>query len=581
MRNWLPNRVSRRGIPWEGFLAAGRAFFSGLAPGAPGRQRSDVMTVLLHWLLVGALITSLLTGLPITADDETAFWSRLFSPVYLQGAVSSWHTWSSLALLGVAIAYVAFLIRARLIKRVALDAARLRALTTASGRARWQSVNVAIYWAGFLLLAGLGSTGLLLYFPVGQVPHEFSATVHRVLAWGTLAYLIVHVLGQLAMGGMAQLLKIMTPRMAYGAAAGSAILASGVAVGAGYFVDKAATGTLTLAKVGRGEAPAIDGVFGDLIWRTAIPVTVRTTRGANLPGGEAPVTVRGLHDGESAFFLIEWPDTTRSQKHLPLVKTDAGWKVLQKEYHIEDEDDFYEDKFAVMLSRSGAIGGGATHLGSHPLPGKPGAFGGRGLHYTTDGSIADVWHWKSVRSGPLEQFDDNYFGPPLEPTEAQLAGKKRYTGGYTQDPKTAGGFIMNWTKFDTNVIEPKHLPKSPDVFARLGKVDLDPDSSDFTQWWMTLSETVPYSKEIDEQIPVGTVMPAVVVEKPFEGDRGDVRAIAKWKDGMWRMEVKRKLDTGSQYDLPIATGIYMWFAVFDHAQTRHSRHLHPLRIAVE
>ena len=28
-----------------------------------------------------------------------------------------------------------------------------------------------------------------------------------------------------------------------------------------------------------------------------------------------------------------------------------------------------------------------------------------------DGSLADVWHWKSVRSGSINQFDDNYFGP--------------------------------------------------------------------------------------------------------------------------------------------------------------------------
>jgi cytochrome b subunit of formate dehydrogenase len=539
------------------------------------------MTMLLHWLLVGALIASLLTGLPIAADDERASWTRLFTPVYLQGAVSSWHAWSSAALLGIATAYIVFLVRARLIKRVAFDAARLRVLAQADRRARLQSANVAIYWAGFMLLLGLGITGLLLYFPFRLLPHELSTTLHRSLAWGMLVYLAIHIIGQLAIGGIAQILKIMTPRRAYGAAASSALLASGIAVGAGYFVDKAATGTLTLAKVGRGEAPAIDGLFGDAIWRNAIPVTVHTVRGANLPGGEAPVTVRGLHDGQSVFFLIEWPDTTHSQKHLPLVKTEAGWKVLQREYHIEDEDDYYEDKFGVMLSQSAAVGGAATHLGSHPLPGKPGAFGGRGLHYTTDGSIVDVWHWKSVRNGPLEQLDDNYFGPPLEPTEAQLTGKKRYTGGYTQDPKTGGGFSLNWSNFDTNIVEPKYLPTSPEVFARMGKVDLDPNVSDFGQWWMTLSETVPYNEELDEQIPVGTLIPAVIIDKSFEGDRGDVRAIAEWKDGMWRMEVMRKLDTGSQYDLPIATGIYIWFAVFDHAQTRHSRHLHPLRITVE
>src|SRR2546428_5938602 len=34
-------------------------------------------------------------------------------------------------------------------------------------------------------------------------------------------------------------------------------------------------------------------------------------------------------------------------------------------------------------------------------------------------------------------------------------------------------------------------------------------------------------------------------------------------------------------DLPIQSGLYLWVAVFDHTQTRHSRHLHPVRLVME
>jgi hypothetical protein len=42
--------------------------------------------------------------------------------------------------------------------------------------------------------------------------------------------------------------------------------------------------------------------------------------------------------------------------------------------------------------------------------------------------------------------------------------------------------------------------------------------------------------------------------------------------------VRRELETGSRFDVAIADGTYLWVAVFDHTQTRHSQHLHPVRI---
>jgi hypothetical protein len=54
----------------------------------------------------------------------------------------------------------------------------------------------------------------------------------------------------------------------------------------------------------------------------------------------------------------------------------------------------------------------------------------------------------------------------------------------------------------------------------------------------------------------------------------------QWADGWWRMEVKRRLETSSDYDVAIADGTFLWVSVFDHSQTRHSFHLRPLQIEV-
>jgi cytochrome b subunit of formate dehydrogenase len=546
------------------------------------RPRSDAMIAFLHWGLFASVMVSLLSGLAISAETETAMWSAAIRGWLLQGAVLQWHIWSSVAVTFLSVAYAIYLVRARLTGRIALDASRLRALSAADRRTWWQAVNVLVYWLAFGLIAMMAVTGLILYSAPGLLPHEMVAAVHRGAAWGFVAYVILHVLAQLMYGGMRQLIKILSPRLAYGAVAGIAVAAGGGAVAAVYALDQATIRPLRLHHISPDEMPRLDGRADEPVWQRAQVVVVHTNRGSNAPGGEVPITIRALHDGQNAYFDFEWPDLTRSQKHLPLLKTVVGWKVLEHDYGRQDEDHYYEDKFGVMLSRSAQLGGGgAVHLGPKPIAGVPGSPNQRGLHYTTDGSIVDVWHWKSVRTGGMNMIDDNYFGPPMEPTEAQLQSKARYTGGYTQDPKSGGDFIQNWKKLDGGFVQPLYLPSNPKVLNAMGSIDLNPESSDDGQWWLPRSEVTSYSAELDAQYPEGTVIPSVIIEKPFEGDRGDVHAVGHWENGKWCLEIRRKLDPGSQYDQPIETGLYLWTVAFDHSQTRHSRHLHPLRLEVE
>src|SRR5690606_9774540 len=132
----------------------------------------------------------------------------------------------------------------------------------------------------------------------------------------------------------------------------------------------------------------------------ARPVEVQTSRGENLPNGESRVVMRAVHDGEFVYFLFVWNDPQRNQKMLPLVKTDSGWVVLQNGYSANDENDYYEDKFAVILSTRPTLGSGTAHLGENVISG-PFADNRRGLHFTNDGSVVDLWHWKSVRTGQM------------------------------------------------------------------------------------------------------------------------------------------------------------------------------------
>ena len=119
--------------------------------------------------------------------------------------------------------------------------------------------------------------------------------------------------------------------------------------------------------------------------------------------------------------------------------------------------------------------------------------------------------------------------------------------------------------------------------AAMGQIDLDPHhgESDGARWYMTEAESVAYSPETDAQIPVGTVIPGVIIAGEHSGDRSDVRCAARWAAGRWVLETTRLLDTKSKYDTAISTGTFMRVVAFDHSQIRHTRHTRPIRLEGE
>jgi hypothetical protein len=97
---------------------------------------------------------------------------------------------------------------------------------------------------------------------------------------------------------------------------------------------------------------------------------------------------------------------------------------------------------------------------------------------------------------------------------------------------------------------------------------------------MSVAESVPYSEEDDAAIPVGTVIPGIVL-LTHQGDASEIVGFGRWAAGRWTLEVMRRLKTDSVYDVELKTGALMWVAAFDHSQKRHSRHLRPFRLELE
>jgi hypothetical protein len=348
---------------------------------------------------------------------------------------------------------------------------------------------------------------------------------------------------------------------------------------------------LYVYRVNSIDIPAIDGESSDSIWRKIPPIHVLTENGGNFQGtGETTVSIQAVHDGSRAYFLFIWDDPTRSLKQLPLRKVSNGWALLHDGYEIGDERAYNEDKFSVLLTSINSIlaGDSTFHAGSAPVPGGPHTLSGRGLHYTTqDGQFADVWEWKATSTNASGFCDDDYFGSPAQGTPAQFDGRTPYRGGFAPDPGAANyqdNFISDPAYGYAQGVIPRRLPKDfNNMNAALGRVDLDPDhgESEAARWYLSEKDSVPFSPESDRLIPDGAVVPGVIISGEYSGDRADVRCVGRWAAGRWALEVTRRLEVDSRYDVPIRSGTFMRVAAFDHSQIRHTRHVRPIRLEVE
>jgi hypothetical protein len=290
-------------------------------------------------------------------------------------------------------------------------------------------------------------------------------------------------------------------------------------------------------------APAFDTTM-DETWKTATPLTIKLVGGKNLPGGTTEATLRSVYTGDTIYFHLQYKDPTESARRSPWVKqADGSWKQLKDPNDKGgDNNTYYEDKMAMIWNISSpAFEAKGCMAACHTGEGKP-----VGNKYLPNaGERADIWHWKSVRTGSIGQFDDQYLDDTrYDKDKAPEAGRK-------SDPKTGGGY-------NDNVNDAKNGPK----WALKGNRPAPP-------YWIVDADKEPFD---DSKYKAGDEVPGIVVA-PFTGDRADISVKSAWKDGVWTLVFSRKLVTGSQYDVqfsdprkPYAFGL----AVFDNAQVRHA-----------
>ncbi len=305
--------------------------------------------------------------------------------------------------------------------------------------------------------------------------------------------------------------------------------------------------TLVAAPVTTG--PKLTALADDTAWANAAALKVAVASGANFKGGATDATLKAVYTSDSIYFLLQYDDPTLSVRRSPFIKqADGSWKKLaDPDDKGGDNNKYYEDKASLIWNANSSIKGfdsagcfAFCHAGD---AGKP--YGN--MYTAAPGELGDMWHWKSVRTGPVNQVDDQYLD------DTRYDKDKSPEAGRKSDAKTAGGY----TDIALKDGKPEFMSK-----------DAKPANAGGT-YWLLDSDKVAFD---DSKFKPGDEVASIRVA-PITGDRGDISAVGAWKDGKYTVAMSRKLVTGSKTDVQFdkLDGTYTFgLALFDNASVRHA-----------
>jgi hypothetical protein len=269
---------------------------------------------------------------------------------------------------------------------------------------------------------------------------------------------------------------------------------------------------------------------------------------------QTDIVIKAVYDRSKVYFLFQWNDPTKSLERFPWEKqTDGMWKQLKNLDSTGHDNTYYEDKLALFWDiNTPSFAAAGCAMSCHMNVDKS-----AGRKYTAAaGQTVDIWHWKGARTGPVNQVDDQYLDHNTDPSVN--AGWGRHG-----DTKTGGGYSNNIAD---------GMPKWQD--ARVGKVQND-------QYWILDNSKKPFI----DNYKAGDQIAGIVVS-PFMGPRGDIGAVAEWKNGQWTVEVARDLVTTGQdaeaQDVQfrnLSKQYPFGIAVFDNSQINHIFHWGVLNLS--
>ncbi|MEJ1463400.1 MAG: ethylbenzene dehydrogenase-related protein [Candidatus Sedimenticola sp. (ex Thyasira tokunagai)] len=222
------------------------------------------------------------------------------------------------------------------------------------------------------------------------------------------------------------------------------------------------------------QAPVVDGLGDD--WKEVPEITIPLRPISAETAVEAKeVRLKAGYFADTVYFYLKWSDSEENRLHKPYV-----WNKQKKRYVRGPQR---EDRLSMQFVMEG--------------------------EYTTDWPSADhfkadMWHWKSARTAPLNIAHDKMTIVSNKPL-LRAAQLERPDGGVTYVLRPSDGGTQPYTtKRYRNLLQP--------------------------------------------------VMPKYQLNPKVSGSVADVKAKERWVNGFWHLELARKLDTGNGDDVKFRVG---------------------------
>ena len=217
------------------------------------------------------------------------------------------------------------------------------------------------------------------------------------------------------------------------------------------------------------SAPVLDGLKDDWSKQKLTEIPLKK----NKPGGESNVSEVSIMAGvykDNFYIYAEWADSTENKIHKPFI-----WNESEERYVRGPQR---EDRFSIQFAMDGDY---TTQW-----------FSGKEFK-------ADMWHWKSSRTNPVNLAHDKM--TIISSTPMKQAYKTTAMDGKT---------IYLYRPSDSG-------------------------------------ESIYYSKRYS--LKEKEIMPKYLFSQNPKGSVVDVKAKGVWRNGMWMLELKRKLNTGNEDDI--------------------------------
>lgn len=294
----------------------------------------------------------------------------------------------------------------------------------------------------------------------------------------------------------------------------------------------------------------IDGIADEPEWAASPPLTIRIKDGTI---GKVTVTMKALYDDGALYMLIRWADKNADNYKNQWVFDDDEnrWVRSTMLNPLNQEVAFNEDRFAIMWNIDDSVDG-------FNIAGCAMLCHGDRMHTNDPHESVDIWHWMASRTNPMGYAEDRWLddgvGAGSDRESREIARHDDRRDENTGISGMGGNSIENSRPIRVG----QETVPAPWYW--------EPGATGDDAYFITQEEIVSgEAVEIKDHLSISRQdpIPGYILFRPA-GSGGDVEAKGGWENGIWTLEIKRKLVTENEDDVQFNTRKLYRFGISIH-----------------